>query len=366
MQCLRQVRCVTKLRAAAPTSRLLKVTNLLRSASTLQQKKEMADNKPWVLISEVGDKGVHEDVVDIINQHFHIICLEEFLQNPALHGPKIQGLFMWYYSPAAEPSLMSCLPSLKVIANGGVGIDHLDVPYINSFGVKVTNTPGVVSDATADMAMALLLASARKVLEGHLISVDSKTTHVPKNLTGVEVTGSTLGIIGMGHIGYKVAQRSKGFNMRILYHNRNRRSIEDEQAVGASYCEKLDDLLKESDFVVVVVNLTPDTTGLISHRELSLMKPTATLVNVSRGLVVDQDALVKALTTGTIRAAALDVTHPEPLPRNHPLLTLPNVLITPHIGTNTRGTERKIVQMMVDNILAAVKGLAVPNEVKAK
>uniref|UniRef100_A0A3B3YNQ8 Glyoxylate reductase/hydroxypyruvate reductase n=1 Tax=Poecilia mexicana TaxID=48701 RepID=A0A3B3YNQ8_9TELE len=254
-----------------------------------------------------------------------------------------------------------CLPSLKVIANGGVGIDHLDVPYINSFGVKVTNTPGVVSDATADMAMALLLASARTVIEGEIPTME----HGSGWIVLWCLTGSTLGIIGMGHIGYKVAQRSKGFNMRILYHNRNR-SVEDEQAVGASYCEKLDDLLKESDFVVVVVNLTPDTTGLISHRELSLMKPTGTLVNVSRGLVVDQDALVKALMSGTIRAAALDVTHPEPLPRDHPLLTLPNVLITPHIGTNTRGTIRKMVQMMVDNVLAAMKGLAVPNEVKAK
>ncbi|KAM4724926.1 putative 2-ketogluconate reductase isoform 1-T3 [Anableps anableps] len=324
----------------------------------------MAENKPWALISEVEAMGFHEDFIDIINQHFQIIYLKEFLQNPDLHGPKIQALLMWNCSPAAKPSLMSCLPSLKVVANGGVGIDHLDVPYINSLGVKVANTPGVVSDATADMAMALLLASARMVVEGHLISVDPKTTHIPQSFMGVEVTGSTLGIIGMGHIGYKVAQRSKGFNMRILYHNRNRRSVEDEQAVGASYCEKLDDLLKESDFVVVVVNLTPDTTGFISHRELSLMKPTATLVNVSRGLVVDHDALVKALKSGTIRAAALDVTHPEPLPRDHPLLGLPNVLITPHIGTNTHVTTRKMVQMMVDNALAAVKGLAVPNEVK--
>lgn len=321
-------------------------------------------NKPWVLISEVGDDGFHEDLINIIKQHFHIMCLKEFLQNPVLHGPKIQAMLMWNCSPAAEHSLLKNLPSLKVVVNGGVGIDHLDVPYINSLGVKVTNTPGVVSDATADMAMALLLASARMVVEGHLISVDPKTTHIPQSLLGVEVTGSTLGIIGMGHIGYKVAQRSKGFNMRILYHNRNRRSVDDEQAVGAIYCEKLEYLLKESDFVVVVVNLTPDTTGLISHKELSLMKPTATLVNVSRGLVVDQDALVAALKSGTIRAAALDVTHPEPLPRDHPLLSLPNVLITPHIGTNTLTTIRKMVQLMVDNALAAVKGLPLPNEVK--
>ncbi|XP_022603112.1 uncharacterized protein LOC111223297 isoform X2 [Seriola dumerili] len=323
----------------------------------------MEEEKPWALISEVGEQGYLEKVTDIMKQHFQIICYRDFLQNSALHGPKIKAMFVWNACPAAKPSLLSSLPSLKVVANGGVGIDHLDVPYITSLGVKVTNTPGVVSDATADIAMGLLLASARKIVEGHQIAVDPKTTHIPQCLMGVEVTGSTLGIIGMGHIGYKIAQRGKGFDMKILYHNRNRRSVEDEQAVGASFCQNMDDLLKESDFVMLAVNLTPDTTGLISHRELSLMKPTATLINISRGLVVDQDALVKALRCGTIRAAALDVTHPEPLPRDHPLLGLSNVLITPHVGTNTYTTTRRMVQRMVENAVAAVKGLPIPNEV---
>uniref|UniRef100_A0AAX7TPZ2 D-isomer specific 2-hydroxyacid dehydrogenase NAD-binding domain-containing protein n=1 Tax=Astatotilapia calliptera TaxID=8154 RepID=A0AAX7TPZ2_ASTCA len=153
-----------------------------------------------------------------------------------------------------------------------------------------------------------LITSRKMFLIGHQIAVDPNTTSIPQNPMGVEVTGSTLGIIGMGHIGYRIARRSKGFDMKILYHNRNRSS-----QWGASYCENMDDLLREADFVVLVVNLSPETKGLISHRELSLMKPTATLVNVS--LVVDQDALVKALQSGEIRAAALDVTHPEPLPR---------------------------------------------------
>ncbi|XP_035534698.1 probable 2-ketogluconate reductase [Morone saxatilis] len=326
----------------------------------------MEDNKPWALISEVGgEQGYLEEVTDIMEQHFQLICYKDFIQNPKLHGAKIQAMFVWH-RPLAEPSLLSLLPSLKVVANGGVGIDHLNVSYINSLGVKVTNTPGVVSDATADMALGLLLASARKIVEGHQIAVHPKTSHLPENLMGVEVTGSTLGIIGMGHIGCKIAQRARGFDMKILYHNRNRRSVEDEQAVGASYRENMDDLLKESDFVMLAVNLTPETTGLISHRELSLMKPTATLVNISRGLVVDQDALVKALQSGRIRAAALDVTHPEPLPRDHPLLGLPNVLITPHLGTNTYTTTRMMVQRMVENALAAVKGQSIPNEVKLK
>ncbi|CAG5885113.1 unnamed protein product [Menidia menidia] len=366
MRYLNYYRCVTKLWAPAQTSRVFTVTSLHTSVQHLHQKKVMADDKPWALISEVGERGYLEEVTDIMKRHFRIVCYRDFLENARSHGPKIQALFVWNACPPAEPALLGSLPSLKVVSSGGVGIDHLDVPYINGLGVKVTNTPGVVSDATADMAMGLLLASARKIVEGHLVAVDPRTTHIPQSLMGVEVTGSTLGIIGMGHIGYKIAQRSKGFDMRILYHNRHRRSVEDEQAVGATYCEAMEDLLREADFVVLVVNLTPETTGLISHRELSLMKPSATLVNVSRGLVVDQDALVKALQTGAIRAAALDVTHPEPLPRDHPLLSLPNVLITPHVGTNTYATMRRMVERMVESAAAAVKGLPVPNEVTPK
>ncbi|XP_059205079.1 probable 2-ketogluconate reductase isoform X2 [Centropristis striata] len=325
----------------------------------------MEDNKPWALLSNKIEE-VFTGVPDIIKQHFQIIRQQDFLQNPQLHGPKIQAVFVWDALPVTEPSLLSLLPSLKVVANGGVGIDHLDVPYISSLGVKVTNTPGVVSNATADMAMGLLLASARKILEGHQIAVDPSTTETTKVLMGTEVTGATMGIIGMGHIGLRIAQRAKGFDMKILYHNRNRRSVEEEQAVGASYRDNIDDLLKESDFVVLAVNLTPESTGLISHRELALMKPTATLVNISRGLVVDQDALVEALQTGKIQAAALDVTYPEPLPRDHPLLRLPNVLITPHVGTNTLATSRGIVERMVENAVAAVNGQSIPNEVKPK
>uniref|UniRef100_UPI0037E92D14 probable 2-ketogluconate reductase isoform X2 n=2 Tax=Semicossyphus pulcher TaxID=241346 RepID=UPI0037E92D14 len=364
MQSLCYVRYLKGLWEPAQAHRLLRVAHLHRSARQLQHKKVMEDNKPWALFSEVGEQGYVEEVTDIMKQHFNLICLKDFLQNPQLHGPKIKVMFVWAACP--DSSVLSLLPSLMVVANGGVGIDHLDVPYINSLGVKVTNTPGVVSDATADIAMALLLASARKVVQGHQVVTDPKITHAALDLMGFEVTGSTLGIIGMGDIGSKIARRARGFDMKILYHNRNRRSVEDEQAVGASYCENMDDLLRESDFVMLAVNLTPETTRLISHRELSLMKPTATLVNISRGLVVDQDALVKALQSGTILAAALDVTHPEPLPRDHPLLSLPNVVITPHVGTSTLKTTRKMVQLMVDNTVAAVNGKSIPTEVKPK
>ncbi|KAK5855031.1 hypothetical protein PBY51_005171 [Eleginops maclovinus] len=362
-----QTLCVRRLWGSGQVSRLVKGTNINRSAGRLQHTKVMEDDKPWALISGASEPGFVENLTPI-TKHFQILCYKDFLQNPQLHGPKIQAMLVWDNIPPTDPSTLQLLPSLKVVANGGVGIDHLDVPYISSLGVKVTNTPGVVSNATADMAMGLLLASARKIVQCHQISVDPKTTnHKPQCLMGVEVTGSTMGIIGMGHIGCKIAQRGKGFDMKILYHNRNRRSVEDEQAVGATYCEKMDDLLKESDFVVLAVNLSPETTGLIGHSvELNLMKPTTTLVNISRGRVVDQEALVKALQSGTILAAALDVTYPEPLPRDHPLLGLPNVLITPHVGTDTLSTCRKIVQRMVENAVAVLKGHSIPNEVKPK
>lgn len=324
----------------------------------------MAAEKPWALISEVGENGYFEELADIIKEHFQILPLCDFLQNPALHGPKIQVLLLWKYYPEAKPSLLAMLPSLKVICSGGTGTDHLEIAYIHGLGVKMANTPHVVSDATADLAMGLLLASARKIIEGQQIARALETTIIPQTLMGAEVSGSTLGIIGMGDIGYKIAQRSKGFDMKILYHNRSRRSAEDEAAVGATYCENLDDLLKNSDFVMLSLRFNADSIGLIGHRELSLMKPTATLVNISRGLVVDHDALVHALQSGTIKAAALDVTHPEPLPRNHPLLNLPNALITPHIGINTANTAKKIVHRMMDNAIAAVKGLPIPDEVK--
>ncbi|KAJ0054895.1 hypothetical protein NL108_007106 [Boleophthalmus pectinirostris] len=324
----------------------------------------MAADKPWALISEVGENGYREDLAMMIKEHFQIVPFSDFLQNPDFYGPKIQVLFIWKFCPEVTPSLLALLPSLRVVSSSGTGTDHLDIPYIHSLGVKMTNTLHVVSDATADFAMGLLLASARKICDGQEVAKSPNIVIVPHTLLGTEVTGSTLGIIGMGEIGYKIAQRSKGFDMKILYHNRNRRSAEDEAAVGATYCENLDDLLKMSDFVMLSLRFSPESVGLIGHRELSLMKRTAILINVSRGLVVDQEALVQALQSGAIQAAALDVTYPEPLPRDHPLLHLPNALITPHMGTYSVNTAKKILQKMLDNSLAAIKGLPIPDEVK--
>ncbi|NXM02843.1 GRHPR reductase, partial [Tyrannus savana] len=277
---------------------------------------------------------------------------------------KVQAIYMWWHRPVIDRELLQSLPNLKVIANSGVGMDHLDLKLISSFGVKMANVPRAVSTSTADAGMALLLASARRLVEVHHIAISSNVDYCEADILGVKVSGATLGIVGMGRIGYKIALRAKAFEMKILYHNRTRRKAQEEQAVGATYCEKIDSLLQQSDFVMVVVSLTPQTRNLIGKRELELMKPTAILINISRGAVVDQEALAMALQTGVIGAAALDVTCPEPLPRlDHPLLKLKNVIITPHLGIKTDKTNYMITEEAVENILAALNGLPMPSEV---
>uniref|UniRef100_A0A674C4S4 Glyoxylate reductase/hydroxypyruvate reductase n=1 Tax=Salmo trutta TaxID=8032 RepID=A0A674C4S4_SALTR len=295
--------------------------------------------KPCILATTFGAHGgINKCFAPVVEKHFTIIPYETFL-------PHQKNL------------------SEQVVVNGGVGVDHLDIPMINSFGVKVCNTPHVVDNATADLGMGLMLASARKIVEGHHYSLTHNNEDLPESSMGVDVSGATLGIIGMGRIGYKVARRAQPFDMKIFYHNRNRRK-EEERAVGAMYCANMEDLLQQSDFVMVVVNLSPATQKLIGAKELAMMKPTSTLINISRGLVVDQDALVEALQKKVIRAAALDVTYPEPLPIGHPLAALPNVIILPHMGTHSVETTQIMVGKMVTNALAVLGGNQPPDEVK--
>ncbi|XP_010117125.1 PREDICTED: glyoxylate reductase/hydroxypyruvate reductase-like [Chlamydotis macqueenii] len=308
---------------------------------------------PGLLVNEIG--GIHGIL--------YLITMKEFIENRKHMSKKIQAIYLWWHKPVIDQELLQSLPNLKVIANSGVGMDHLDLKLIASFGVKMANCPHAVSTSTADTGMALLLASARRLVEGYHIVISSCMEYCEASFLGAEVTGATLGIIGMGSIGYKIALRAKAFEMNILYHNRTRRKEQEEQAVGATYCEKIDDLLRQADFVMVVVSLTPQTHKLIGKREMELMKPTATLINISRGAVVDQEALVTALQTGVIRAAALDVTYPEPLPRDHTLLKLKNVIITPHLGIRTDKAAYMITEEAVENILAALNGLPIPNEV---
>ncbi|MBM3980704.1 MAG: D-glycerate dehydrogenase [Planctomycetes bacterium] len=267
-----------------------------------------------------------------------------------------------YGHPLVDGAMMDRLAPLKVISNFGVGVDHIDVKAATVRGVPVGNTPGILDGATADLAFALILAAGRRVVEGDRYARGPAfTRYDPSYMLGREVHSSTLGILGMGRIGRQVALRAQGFGMRVLYHNRNR-SDETEVALKATYATK-DELLATADYVVLTVPLTPETRGLVGRAELALMKPTATLVNVARGAVVDKDALTEALQARRIFAAALDVTDPEPLPRDHPLLALDNVVITPHLGSATEETRRRMAELSVVNLFAGLEGKPLPHRV---
>ena len=223
------------------------------------------------------------------------------------------------------------------------------------------NTPGVLESTTADLGFALLLASARKIVEGDRYAKSPEfVRYDPGYMLGREVHGKTLGIIGMGQIGHRVARRALGFEMTVLYHNRRYR--EDAEGASVRYTER-DELLAQADYVMLCVPLTDQTRGLIGERALSLMKPTATLINIARGPVVDTGALAKALADGRIAAAALDVTDPEPLPRDHPLLSMPQVVITPHLGSATVETRRRMAELSVENLMAGLRGQPLPHPV---
>jgi glyoxylate reductase len=276
---------------------------------------------------------------------------------------QIAGIYT-YGHPTVDGTLLDRLPAVRVISNFGVGVDHIDVLEATARNIPVGNTPGILDGATADMAFTLLLAAGRRLVEGDRYARGPDFLHYdPSYMLGREVHGSTLGIIGLGRIGEQVARRARGFDMTILYHNR-RRKPQAEEALRARYVSQ-EELLATSDYVVLMVPLTPETRGLIGKAELARMKPTAILVNVSRGAVVDTDALTEALASRTIYAAALDVTDPEPLPRSHPLLRLDNVIIAPHLGSATEQTRSRMAEVSVENLLAGLAGRPLPFRVVA-
>ena len=246
-------------------------------------------------------------------------------------------------------------PQLKVVSNFAVGFDNVDVPAATARGVAVCNTPGVLTDATADATWALLMAASRRVVEGEdYVRAGKWKTWGPMLLLGQQVTGATLGIIGFGRIGKEVARRAAGFSMKVLVYDTYR----DEQAekeLGVQFAE-VDEILRTADFVTLHVALTPETRHLISDREFGLMKPSAVLVNAARGPVVDTDALTRALTNGTIFAAGLDVTDPEPLPASHPLVSLPNCTIVPHTASATVQTRDAMARLAASNLLHVLNG----------
>lgn len=268
--------------------------------------------------------------------------------------PSIEGILL-YGHLRVDGAFMDMLPRLRVISNTGVGVDHIDLDAARQRGIPVGNTPHVLDGAVADMTFALILAVARNLVSGVEHARGPNFTHYePDFLLGYELHGATLGIIGLGNVGRHVARRARGFDMKVIYHNR-KPDPQAEAELGVTYVT-LPELLSQSDFVSLNVPLTEETTAMIGHDELALMKRRAFLVNMARGAVVDQEALVDALRAGWIAGAALDVTEPEPLPRDHPLLTLETVIITPHLGSATVQTRRAMKQMAVDNLKAGLAG----------
>lgn len=250
-------------------------------------------------------------------------------------------------------AFLDAAPKVKVVSNMAVGFDNVDVPACTRRKIPVGNTPGVLTEASADLAFGLLLAAARRISEGErFVRAGKWQTWSPNLMLGRDVYGATLGIIGLGRIGQAVARRAHGFGMRLLYHGGSTDAAHTLDAEQRS----LDDLLRESDFVSLHMPLKPDTYHMIGARQLALMKPTAILVNTSRGGTVDPMALYDALKSGQIAAAALDVTEPEPIPADHPLLTLENCLIVPHIASASVATREQMALIAARNLIAGLRG----------
>jgi glyoxylate reductase len=268
-----------------------------------------------------------------------------------------------YGHPTVDGPLLDRMPRVRVVSNFGVGVDHIDVPAAAARKIPVGNTPGILDGATADLAFSLLLAAGRRIVEGDRYARGPNfLKYDPSFMLGREVHGRTLGIIGLGRIGEQVARRARGFDMTVLYSNRNRKPAA-EASLGVRFAA-MNELLAQSDYVVLTVPLTGETRGLIGQAELARMKPTASLINAARGAVVDLPALTEALQQKRIFAAALDVTDPEPLPRDHPILALPNVIITPHLGSATEETRRRMAEMAIENLMAGLAGRPLVREVK--
>lgn len=271
---------------------------------------------------------------------------------------EVDGLYS-LLTEKIDKEVMAAGRNLKVISNMAVGYDNVDVPAATQRKIPVGNTPGVLTETSADFAFALLMSAARRLSEAeHYVKAGKWQTWSPTLLLGHDIHQATLGIIGLGRIGQAVARRARGFSMRILYHGGS-----DEAAARHLGAEKvsLEQLLGESDFISVHTPLNEATRGFISTEEFKLMKSNAILINTARGPVVDPDALFDALSSQKIFAAALDVTDPEPIPADHPLVSLDNCLIVPHLASASFATRNKMAEMAAQNLLAGLRGEHLPN-----
>jgi glyoxylate reductase len=275
----------------------------------------------------------------------------------------VDGLLALLTDRVDDELLDAAGPQLKVVSNFAVGFDNIDVQALTRRRIPGGNTPGVLTETTADLAFALLMAAARRIPESvDYVRAGRWRTWGPMLLMGVDIHGGTLGIVGFGRIGREMARRARGFGMEILYHDVHPASPEDEAQLGARRVD-MAELLERSDFVTLHVNLTDETHHLIDAEALRAMKSTAVLVNTSRGPVVDPVALEAALRGGEIFAAGLDVTEPEPLPADHPLVGLPNCVVVPHIASASRVTRDRMAAMAAANLLAGVRGERLPTPI---
>ena len=306
--------------------------------------------RPAVLVA----RAIFPDIIEQLSRHFDVEAnpddalwpREELVRR--LQGK--QGVFTTG-SERIDAALLAQCPGLRICANMAVGYNNFDLPAMTAAGVLATNAPGVLTETTADMGFALLMAAARRVTEGeHFLRAGRWDRWAYDMLIGQDVHGSTLGIIGMGRIGQAIARRGAlGFGMRVIYHNRSRLPAADEAAVGARYVGK-QELLKTADHVMLVVPYSAESHHTIGAAELALMKPTATLTNIARGGIVDDAALAAALREGRLAAAGLDVFEGEP--KVHPeLLACRNVVLTPHIGSATGPTRRAMARLAADNLI---------------
>lgn len=313
----------------------------------------MTSEKPRVFVS----RQLPQEIIDRLNEHFNVDLWESDLppdRNSLIeHISKADGIFSLLTERIDNEVIKQC-HSLKVISNMAVGTDNIDLASATKEGIPVGNTPGVLTETTADFAFSLLLAAARRIVDAdNYVRAGHWKTWGPSILLGRDLHQATLGIIGFGAIGQAVAKRASGFDMKILYSKRT--PIEPPEGIYATPATT-DQILMQSDFVSLHVPLTTETRHLIGARELSLMKDSSILINTARGPVVDQEALVEALRSGRPAKAALDVTSVEPIDMNDELLSLPNVIIAPHIASASVATRLKMAHMAVDNLLAGLSG----------
>ena len=307
--------------------------------------------RPAILIA----RTVFPEVVQRLQQHFEVDHnATDAVLSPAELVQRLQGKVgaMTTGSERVDAALLAACPELRIVANIAVGYNNFDVPAMTAAGVQATNTPDVLTETTADFGFALLMATARRLTESeHFLRAGRWNRWALDMFAGADIHGTTLGILGMGRIGQAIARRgAHGFGMRVIYHNRSRLDADKEAACGAAYVSR-EDLFAQADHVVLVLPYTPAAHHTVGAAELALMKPTATLVNIARGGIVDENALVAALREKRIAAAGLDVFEGEPQV-NPDLLTVPNVVLTPHIASATLPTRMAMAMLAADNLIA--------------